>query len=99
MDGDISLAGAHRFRIPSSMRRKFKVMCSLSWRSAAPGHPRPMIAASLGNFSGDGVSQTMGLHLSDMAHAYHDAGYDVTAIAASWTPSPYAAEEGMSTTS
>jgi hypothetical protein len=99
MDGDISLAGARRFRIPSSMRRKFLVMCSLSWRSAAPGHPRPMIAASLGNFSRDGVSQTMGLHLSGMAHAYHDAGDDVTGIAACWTPAPYAAEEGMSTTS
>jgi hypothetical protein len=99
MDGDISLAGARRFRIPSSVRRKFMVTCSLSWRSAAPGHPRPMVAASLGNFSRDGVSQTMGLHLSDMAHAYRDAGYDVTGIAASWTPSPSAAEEGMSTTS
>ena len=35
------------------------------------------------NFSRGGVSQTMGLHLSDMAHGHDGAGYEMAGVAAS----------------
>jgi hypothetical protein len=73
--------------------------CGMSWRGATPGYPRPIIAASVGNFSRDGVSQAVGLYRGGMAHAYLDVEYDVTGVAASWTPSSHAAEQGISTTS
>ena len=73
MAGDISLAAPRRFRIPSQRVWKFPTKPGMPWRGAALGQPRVVTGVSPGNFLRDGVSQSMGLHLTDMAHG-HELG-------------------------
>ena len=71
----------------------------MSTRDAPPGRLPSIAGASPGNFSREGVSQKMGLHLTGMAHEHDGAGDGVVGVAAFWTPWRYEAAEGISTTS